>query len=173
MNCFYKLCLPPQWSRLFKFQELKNNKIEEDLDRGLSGHGHGLLGSHGSGIGHGSSLGGHGASLGSHGLSGPSSLSSFAESLGQSSLRWFHCRHCKSFNCFGINFNYSSMICFHLVPVYQFWFKSIVCSQIVRRTYIIFIATCFYENVLWHMNFHWGFEMSYFDLYLAEFTDRK
>jgi len=79
---------PDEWNKFcHTLQELKNNKIEEDLDRGLSGHGHGLLGSHGSGIGHGSSLGGHGASLGSHGLSGPSSLSSFAESLGQSSLR--------------------------------------------------------------------------------------
>jgi len=69
---------PDEWNKFsHTLQELKNNKIEEDLDRGLSSHGHGLLG-------HGPPLsGGHGG----HGLSGPSSLSSFADSLGQSSMR--------------------------------------------------------------------------------------
>ena len=56
-------------------QELKNNKIEEDLDRGLSGshHSFGGLSSHSSlTSGYQSSLGGH---------SGPSSLGSLQPSL--------------------------------------------------------------------------------------------
>ena len=62
------------------FQELKNNKIEEDLDRGLTGglHAFGGMSSHSSlTSGYQSSLGGH---------SGPSSLASLQPSL-QSSLR--------------------------------------------------------------------------------------
>jgi len=69
---------PDEWNKFsHTLQELKNNKIEEDLDRGLSGHGHGLLG------GHGPPMVGHGG----HGLSGPSSLSSFADSLERSRTR--------------------------------------------------------------------------------------
>jgi len=72
-------------------QELKNNKIEEDLDRGLSGAGHHSLGGGGH-LSHSSlSSGGHlsHSSLGSGGLSslsGPSSLGSLQPSL-QSPLR--------------------------------------------------------------------------------------
>ena len=59
----------------FYSQELKNNKIEEDLDRGLSGGvgGLGVMSSHSSlTSGYQSSLGGH---------SGPSSLGSLQPSL--------------------------------------------------------------------------------------------
>jgi len=62
---------PDEWNKFaHTLQELKNNKIEEDLDRGLSGAGH------------------HLASLGSQGVpsmqslhSGPSSLGSLQPSL--------------------------------------------------------------------------------------------
>ncbi len=86
----------PSFSFFPPEQELKNNKIEEDLDRGLSGAGHHSL-SHsslggGSHLSH-SSLGGGGhlshssltsGSLAS--LSGPSSLGSLQPSM-QSPLR--------------------------------------------------------------------------------------
>ena len=57
-------------------QELKNNKIEEDLDRGLSGgmHNFGGLSSHSS-----LTSGYQSSSLGGH--SGPSSLGSLQPSL--------------------------------------------------------------------------------------------
>ena len=72
-----------RWIRMSFLQELKNNKIEEDLDRGLSGAGHhSSLSSGGGHLSH-SSL-----SSSSHlsSLSGPSSLGSLQPSL-QSPLR--------------------------------------------------------------------------------------
>jgi len=72
---------PDEWNKFaHTLQELKNNKIEEDLDRGLTGglHAFGGMSSHSSlTSGYQSSLGGH---------SGPSSLGSLQPSL-QSSLR--------------------------------------------------------------------------------------
>jgi len=64
------------------WQELKNNKIEEDLDRGLSGAGQQGLGGHLSA--HSSLTSGYQSSLGGH--SGPPSLGSLQPGL-QSSLR--------------------------------------------------------------------------------------
>ena len=78
--CFEEQCYTPSsfnnhTSLHFTLQELKNNKIEEDLDRGLTGgvHTFGGLSSHSSlTSGYQSSLGGH---------SGPSSLGSLQPSL--------------------------------------------------------------------------------------------
>ena len=78
--CFEERCYTPRsfnndTSLHFILQELKNNKIEEDLDRGLTGgvHTFGGLSSHSSlTSGYQSSLGGH---------SGPSSLGSLQPSL--------------------------------------------------------------------------------------------
>jgi len=75
---------PDEWNKFaHTLQELKNNKIEEDLDRGLSGAGHHAgLGGHLSA--HSSLTSGHLSSLSGH--SGPSSLGSSMPSI-QSPLR--------------------------------------------------------------------------------------
>jgi len=75
---------PDEWNKFaHTLQELKNNKIEEDLDRGLSGAGHHSgLGGHLSA--HSSLTSGHLSSLSGH--SGPSSLGSLQPSM-QSPLR--------------------------------------------------------------------------------------